>query len=109
MNFFCTYIIGRQQGTVVNNFCSDKAEVPDSRAQGSVIGPLIFITNGDDVLKLLPSNHTIVMYADTDLLTMTVNLKEKLNSVIRWCGHNKLTVNKDNTKCQYIIDEQVLN
>ena len=107
---YSTYIIGRQQGTVVNNFYSDnKAEVPDSRAQGSVMGPLIFITNGDDVLKLLSSNHTIMMYADTDLLTMTVNLKEKLNSVIRWCGHNNLTVNKDNTKCQYIIDEQVLN
>ena len=106
LNFFKNYISNRTQSTTVNNFTSMNSEVTYGTAQGSVLGPLIYIIYVNDILQKYTDDISTVMYADDmliiaqnkDLNVMSELLQRKLDSIIRWCNHNKLTVNKDKTK-----------
>ena len=56
---------------------------------------------------------SIIMYADEmliisqnkDINVMTTELQDSLNSILRFCNHNKLTVNKDKTKFMLISNK----
>ena len=100
----------RTQSTTVNNYTSENSNVTYGTAQGSVLGPLIYIIYVNDVLKKKKEETNIIMYADdmliisqhADLDVMSSMLQRSLDSIVRWCNHNKLTVNKDKTKCMVI-------
>ena len=110
LNFFRNYITNRTQSTVVNGFVSADREVVYGTAQGSVLGPLIYIIYVNDVLKVLSATNKIIMYADDMLIIsrdasearMIDDLQNNLNKVVRWCNHNKLTINREKTKYMFI-------
>ena len=117
LNFFRRYITNRSQTTTVNNFISAKDTVTYGTAQGSVLGPLIYIIYVNDILKLLSDEYNIFLYAD-DMLIMHKNenvpnmiegLQQKLDSVMTWCACNKLTVNREKTKFMIVSSNKVTN
>ena len=106
LNFFRNYISNRTQSTTVNGHTSGNSVVTYGTAQGSVLGPLIYIIYVNDILKSLNKDNSIFMYADDMLVTaqninceeMNKELQCKMNSVMSWCTDNKITINREKTK-----------
>ena len=68
LKFFKTYMTSRVQQTTVNGFTSLQAPITYSTAQGSILGPLIFILYVNDIFKSFNSDTSAFMYADDPLL-----------------------------------------
>ena len=110
ISFISSYFDNRYQRTRVDGNISEISKVTYGTAQGSIIGPLIFIIYVNDVFEILSDPNDIIMYADDTLLmskgsTMSESISEcqiKLDKLIKWCDKNKLSVNIKKTKCMYI-------
>ena len=48
----------------------------------------------------------LIIAQNKDLSTMTSVLQKGLDTILRWCSHNKLTVNKDKTKYMLISNKK---
>ena len=100
------YITTRTQVTNVNGHVSAPKEVQCGTAQGSILGPLIYILYVNDVLSLLRNPNDMYLYADDMLILsdhqnveiMLKNLQIKIDSIYKWCLLNKLTINEVKTK-----------
>ena len=44
------------------------------------------------------ADDMLIISSDKDVKMMSNNLQKSLDSIVRWCNHNKLTVNNDKTK-----------
>ena len=116
LNFFRNYFTHRTQSTIVNNLTSELKTVTYRTAQGSVLGPLIFIIYVNVILLECAQDNSIYMYADDMLIVsqdenmnvMCTNIQGKLNNVMKWCNYNKLTVNRAKTKFM-VVSTQGLN
>ena len=92
LNFFRNYISNRTQSTMVNDFISENSNVTYGTAQGSVLGPLIYIIYVNDVLKKASEETNIIMYADDMLIIsqheeeciMTTRLQRSLDTIVGW-------------------------
>ena len=108
--FMLEYMANRKQTTTVNGFSSSQAQVTYGTAQGSILGPLIFILYVNDIFNSLGKDNSIHMYADDTLLMCKDNdintVTEKAQTVFRkmsvWCEANKLSVNAGKTKYMVI-------
>ena len=89
---------------------SDTGKVTFGTAQGSILGPLIFIIYMNDLFNLINNKCDIIMYADDTLIMCTssdieesvLNCQGMLDTIINWSETNKLTVNINKTKCMNI-------
>ena len=59
MNFFKEYMGNRMQRTCINRFTSEKAKVTCGTAQGSILGPLIFILYINDLFTSIKTEGKI--------------------------------------------------
>ena len=105
---FRSYLSNRKQRVFVNGTSSDLSPIVYGVPQGSILGPLLFLTYLNDFYQA--SNHfSMRMFADDTSLTATGNnlddLLERINSelpsIYDWLCANKLTLNLSKTK--YII------
>ena len=100
----------RKQTTTINGYISPEAKVTYGTAQGSILGPLIFILYVNDIFKSIQSETSIHMYADDTLLMckdeninkVTEKAQIAFQSIETWCEANKLTINVDKTKFMII-------
>ena len=84
-------------------------------AQGSILGPLLFILYVNAVFNSLNVDASIYMYADDTLLICKANnvldTTEKaqiaLDRLISWCEENKLKINRKKTKYMLIKHTKV--
>ena len=74
--------------------------------QGSMLGPLLFITYVNDLCNISNIFELIIFAGDTDLFFSHKNFKKlfhtanlELNKVFKWFNANKLSLNKVKTKC----------
>ena len=86
---------------------SSKARTPCGVPQGSVLGPLLFLININDIpnssSKLsfcLFANDTNMLFADNNLRSLEATVNNELQNICDWLTANKLTLN---TKKCYII------
>ena len=101
-----SYINSRTQSTVINGYVSKERSLKCGTAQGSILGPLFFILNVNDIFSYVRYNNSLTMYADDTLLieqsnTLVESVKacqETMNQVESWCTLNRLTINIDKTK-----------
>ena len=99
------YLHDRVQRTFVNDMLSSSLSVKCGVPQGSIIGPLFFISYINDV-KLHVGDTGIGLYADDtvifshapDILTAQTTLQEKIDKFVGWSGMNALTINAQKTK-----------
>lgn len=64
---FTSYLIGRQQRTMVNGVNSDYNTSTHGVPQGSVLGPMLFLLYINDVTNVIDPN-SIYLYADDTVL-----------------------------------------
>ena len=106
INLMKSYMSSRKQLTTVNGFKSQIANVTYGTAQGSILGPLIFILYVNDIFMSLGKHSEMFMYADDTLLIckdkdineVTIKAQKALTKLTLWCEANKLTVNFGKTK-----------
>ena len=75
-------------------------------AQGSILGPLIFILYVNDIFESLNPEVSTYMYADDTLLVCKANnlneaaekAQNALEEMVVWCEENKLSINLSKTK-----------
>ena len=114
--FLKNYVTTRTQVTTVNEFVSEQKPVKCGTAQGSILGPLIYIIYVNDVLGLLGENNNLYLYADDMLIMsshknielMLCDLQNRLDKIFIWCKKNKLTINKAKTKYMIISNTNVM-
>ena len=104
--FMSSYINNRYQCTKVNKYTSSKLKLTYGTAQGSILGPLLFILYVNDLFKEIEKQKTVFMYADDTLLLNTGKTIEEvmessqkaLDIVTKWCDSNKMSINISKTK-----------
>ena len=103
---WCTsYLEGRSQKTVANGVNSDSREVTYGVPQGSVLGPLFFLTYINDMSAAV-ENVNLSLYADDTVLYVSgkdigVNVQRMqggLDGFADWCQSNALKINAEKTK-----------
>ena len=89
------------QVTTIGEYTSDPKAVRCGAAQGSILGPLIYIIYVNDVLGLFENDNNLYLYADDMLILSSHNnvenmmyiLQKRMDKIYEWCAKNKLTVN----------------
>jgi len=110
-NLLKSYSEGRKHYTVVNNCESDCADIKVGVAQGSVLGPLLYLLYVHSI-RFLQLKSRYFMYADDTVLVMSGNnvdhleldINSDLNLYFDWLCHNRLSMNLD--KSVYMIVKQ---
>ena len=107
-DWFASYLSNRYQFTVYNNECSSKQEITCGVPQGSILGPLLFITYINDLVSasgkitpLIYADDTSLYISGKDLKTLYNTANDELGNILDWMITNKLSVNIDKTS--YII------
>jgi Reverse transcriptase (RNA-dependent DNA polymerase) len=101
-----SYLTGRIQRVKLNDFLSDAVYCHSGVPQGSHLGPLFFIDDVDEVLRIF--HHVSALgYADDLKLFMTIDslddchkFQTDLNRLQEWCSSNKFDLNA--AKCKTI-------
>jgi len=109
LDWFATYLSGRYQQVVVQGCTSPKTKLTSKGvAQGSLLGPLMFLIYVNDFSKCLETSNAIMFADDTSLYTCNINIKKlieagnnELFKVDNWLVANKLAINL--TKTKYIV------
>ena len=105
-----SYLVGRLQRVKNGNDISPELPVTCGVPQGSILGPLFFITYVYDVLSTFGTlDPKMLLYADDTVLyisaktafTACVSLDNGLSKLALWCSLNKLIIKR--TKC-LIVD-----
>ena len=92
------YMGSRKQTTIINGKCSSLEPVTYGTAQGSILGPLIFILYVNDIFNSIGKDNSAFMYADDTLLICKDETPTKVKMVYKWCQANKLSINIEKTK-----------
>ena len=109
------YVSTRTQVTTVKNHTSSSRGVECGTAQGSILGPLLYIIYVNDVLNVLGDENDVYLYADDMLILskninperMMLNLQNKMDKIYKWCMLNKLTINESKTKYMIVTPRDV--
>ena len=113
--FLFEYMSCRKHNTTISGYKSSNAPVTYGTAQGSILGPLIFILYVNDIFAEINQDSSIFMYADDTLILcksenindVALKAKEALRKIIHWCEVNKLSINYKKTKYMVVKHTKV--
>ena len=99
------YLHDRSQSTFANNSISGTLPVNCGVPQGSILGPLFFISYINDVKDYIDdveiglyADDTVIFTHDADWQLALASLQSKLDAFVKWCNMNALTINTKKTK-----------
>jgi len=109
LNWFKSYHSGRTQSLHVGKQSSATSQLKRGVPQGSIVGPVEFISYTEDLVNLVsPSNILCHLFADdTQLLTSmnlsTIsssrsNIETCISNIHQWCASRGLQLNPDKTE-----------
>ena len=108
LNWFRSYLLCRKQYVVVDGVESNLTEVSCGVPQGSVLGPLLFLIYGNDIIHSsnifrlsLFADDTVAVLSHKNLHTLISLVNEEFAKLLIWFPSNTLLLNQDKTK--YII------
>lgn len=103
INFFYSYLWGREQQVLYNSSMSSLFPVYSSVPQGSNLGPLLFLVIINDLPNIIKSSN-VYLFADDLKISKEIkdetdcqNLQKDIDSVTEWAKINKMQFNLD--KC----------
>ena len=105
--WFTDYLFNRTQVVHCNGFSSEAVPISCGVPQGSIIGPLLFLLQFNNVHKVLKHSQ-IITYADDTVMYMSSSslkeiekkLSEDLNSLKSWFDSNELVINLNKGKTE---------
>ena len=109
LHWLFSYLSDRSQCVRIGNAISPPSPVSSGVPQGSILGPLLFVTFVND-LNLLPlsSNSKVFLYADDLLLLHTLSpnsnvspVQSDLDLITSWFYSNRLSVNPSKSKYMF--------
>ena len=102
--WFSSYLDSRTQTTQIGSYISNMQNTICGVPQGSVLGPLLFLSYINDIqesfkkLKLfLFADDTNALYADKNLTPLESTVNQELCKLFDWLTANKLTLNVKKT------------
>ena len=105
LDWFSNYLSNRQQSTLLNNIQSDFKQGIVGFPQGSIFGPLLFISFIHDLPNVVSKAKTVLYTGGTAIIfnakafsNIQEVLNKELSSVANWLKNNKLTVNASKIK-----------
>ena len=109
LKWFKSYLTDRFQFVTCNNSSSSLKSLSVGVPQGSILGPILFLTFVNDLPNCF-KNSKASLYADDSTLTCTGktvdelqnNMQVALDSALKWFKENKLIVNLSKTNMMLI-------
>ena len=108
LDWFRSYLQGRFQYVSVNGHSSDLLPISCGVAQGSVLGPLLFLIYVNDLPNIskvlqfyLFADDTSIYFESDNLLTLQKVVNRELRKVRKWLEANRLSLNI--SKTNYVI------
>ena len=106
--WFTSYFCNRQQFVSIGTSKSSLRRVSCGVAQGSIVGPLLFILYMNDIVRsssilkfLLYADDTSLVHHSRDINELVTTVNTELDHVAGWFHHNQLTLNVEKTN--YVI------
>ena len=103
--WFQTYLKDRQQFVSINGYNSECASIPIGVPQGSVLGPLLFLLQINDLnlaIKYCKVHHfadeTNLLYTNNSIKKLNKMLNKDLKNLTNWLNANKISLNVDKTE-----------
>ena len=103
--WFTSFYTNRKQVTSCNDVCSKVAPVSIGVAQGSILGPLLFIiyiNDLPDVLQFcqvtLNADNTVLYLASKSTVDLQSKIYTDLRRICKWLPVNQLTLNVKKSK-----------
>jgi len=103
------YLSNRKQLIMINSHFSNLNDITCGVAQGSILGPTLFLIYINDLPTITKLLDPILYADDTNLFFRSKNLNSHINTINdelelikNWCNLNKLTLNLEN-KTNYLV------
>ena len=103
-------MFNRSQHVELNGFLSDTFHVSSGVPQGSILGPLLFITFFNDIKDNIGkcdifryADDTVLLFADKNIQTIEDMLNEDMENVGRYCEQNELLLNLKKGKTEVML------
>ena len=103
--WFLSYLQDRTQTTQIGPHISKRVVTPCGVPQGSVLGPLLFLSHINDICSCsnklnfyLFADDTNILYADKNLKLLEQVVNAELHKLYVWLITNKLTLNVKSIK-----------
>ena len=103
--WFTNYLENRCQYVSINNTASTTNKISSGVPQGSILGPLLFLLNINDIVNCSSLLKFIIFADDTNLFHSAKNItqlvlevNQELTNLNSWFQANKLSLNSDKTK-----------
>ena len=108
INWFRSYL-NRSQKVTIGSEVSDTMNVVNGIAQGTVLGPILFIFYINDIFKCI-RNVKMSLFADDCILYLSgnnwinihVKMQEDFNAIIEWTLRNNLHLNPGKTNAMIV-------
>ena len=108
VQWIASYLCQRQQAVCVEGSSSSYLPVLSGVPQGSVLGPLLFLTYIDEVSEVNISDSSLLLYADDIVIYRTIrssgdylHLQNDVNALTDCVSSSLLNLNP--AKCKYMI------
>ncbi|KAI5651769.1 reverse transcriptase (RNA-dependent DNA polymerase) domain-containing protein [Phthorimaea operculella] len=108
-----SYLSGRSYRVKIGNSLSQRINVTEGTAQGSVLGPLHYLSYVNDMNNCVEfcsvyqyADDTCLLIADRDLKTAEQKLQHDFNRICRWSHDAGLVLNAEKTKLLHVRSAQ---